>query len=109
MHIDISGHHVDVTAAMRKYVLNKMGRIERHFDNVTDTHVVLEVEKLRHRAEATVHVAGSKLFAQSVEENMYAAIDSLVDKLDVQVRKHKEKKTDHHRAEGGLRSRATDV
>ena len=108
MHIDISGHHVDITPAMREYVETKMERIERHFDNVTNTHVVLEVEKLRHRAEATLHVAGSKLFAQSVEENMYAAIDSLVDKLDSQVRKHKEKMTDHHRAEGGLKSRAAD-
>jgi putative sigma-54 modulation protein len=96
MQFNLSGHHVEVTDALRQYVSEKLTRIERHFDNVTDVQVILTVEKLRHKAEATIHVSGATIFAESVEENMYAAIDSLADKLDRQVRKHKEKITDHH-------------
>jgi putative sigma-54 modulation protein len=102
MQINLTGHHVDLTTPMRDYVNSKMERLERHFDHVTDIHVVLSVEKLRHKAEATMNVSGGKLFADSVQEDMYAAIDSLVDKLDRQVRKHKEKLTDHHRSEGSI-------
>jgi len=97
MQINLSGHHVDITDSMRDYVNAKMERLERHFDNVTDIHVVLGVEKLRHKAEATLHLSGNNLFAESIEEDMYAAIDALVDKLDRQVKKHKEKTTNHHR------------
>lgn len=106
MHIILSGHHVEITDALRQYVNTKMEKLERHFDNVTDMHVVLSVEKLRHKAEATVHIAKSDLFADSTEEDMYAAIDSLVDKLDRQIKKHKEKLTDHHRAEGSLKNQS---
>ncbi len=104
MHINLSGHHVDITDSLRDYVTSKFDRLERHFDQVTDVHVVLDVEKLRHKAEATLHLAGGNLFAESVEEDMYAAIDSLVDKLDRQVKKHKEKRNDHHRAEGSIKT-----
>ena len=97
MQIDVTGHHVEVTDPMRSYVGEKFERLERHFDHVTDVHVILSVEKLRHTAEATVHISGGKLFADSTEENMYAAIDSLTDKLDRQVKKHKEKRSNHHR------------
>jgi len=97
MQINITGHHVDVTPALRDYVTEKLERLERHFDNVMDVHVILSVEKLRQKAEATLDVAGGTLFADHVEEDMYAAIDGLVDKLDRQVKKHKEKATDHHR------------
>ena len=96
MQVNISGHHVEVTPALRDYLHEKLTRIERHFENVTDISCILTVEKLEHRAEATVHVSGNSLHAHSVEEDMYAAIDSLADKLDRQVRKHKEKITDHH-------------
>ena len=102
MQINLSGHHVDITTPLRDYVTSKMERLERHFDQVTDIHVVLDVEKLRHRAEATMHISGGDIFADSVEENMYAAIDGLVDKLDRQLKKHKEKITDHHRSEGSI-------
>lgn len=97
MQIDLTGHHVDITPALRDYVNGKFERLERHFDNVTDVHVILSVEKVRHKAEATIQVSGGNLFADSVEDDMYAAIDALVDKLDRQVKKHKEKLTDHHR------------
>jgi len=102
MQINLSGHHVDITTPLREYVNSKMERLERHFDHVTDIHVVLGVEKLRHKAEATMHISGGTIFAESVEENMYAAIDALVDKLDRQLKKHKEKITDHHRSEGSI-------
>ena len=96
MHFSVTGHHVDVSSALRDYVGQKLGKLERHFDHLTDVHCILTVEKLRHKAEATVHLSGGTLHASAVQENMYAAIDSLIDKLDRQVRKHKEKVTDHH-------------
>lgn len=96
MQVNLSGHHVEVTDALRQYVSDKIKRIERHFDNVTDIQCILTVEKLEHKAEATIHVSGATLFADAVDDNMYAAIDALADKLDRQVKKHKEKTTDHH-------------
>jgi putative sigma-54 modulation protein len=96
MQVNLSGHHVEVTDALRQYVSDKIKRIERHFDNVTDIQCILTVEKLEHKAEATIHVTGATLFADAVDDNMYAAIDALADKLDRQVKKHKEKTTDHH-------------
>jgi len=102
MQINLTGHHVELTTPLHDYVNSKLERLERHFDHVTDIHVVLSVEKLRHKAEATLHVSGGTLFADAVQEDMYAAIDSLTDKLDRQVKKHKEKLTDHHRSEGSI-------
>ncbi|MGR8919177.1 MAG: ribosome hibernation-promoting factor, HPF/YfiA family [Gammaproteobacteria bacterium] len=95
MQINIDGHHVDLTDSMRDYIRSKLTRIERHFDQVVDVHVVLSVEKLRQKAEATVHVAGNNIHAHAENEDMYAAIDQLLDKLDRQVKKHKEKLTNH--------------
>jgi putative sigma-54 modulation protein len=99
MQINLTGHHVDVTEALRGYVDNKFERLARHFDQVINIHVILSVEKLRQKAEATLHINGAKVFADSVHEDMYAAIDTLIDKLDRQVLKHKEKKGSH-RASG---------
>ena len=96
MQFNLTGHHIDITPALRDRVAEKFGRVERHFDHVTDVHVILTVEKLRHKAEATLNVPGETLFAESVEPDMYAAIDTLVDKLDRQVKKFKEKLTDRH-------------
>lgn len=96
MQVNVSGHHIDVTDSLRGYVESKFERLERHFDIVSDVHCILTVEKLRHKAEAKVNVTGGTIFAESTEEDMYAAIDGLVDKLDRRVRKHKEKLVDHH-------------
>ena len=93
MQISIEGHHVDLTESMQDYIQSKMAKIERHFDQVVDIRVVLSVEKLRQKVEATVHVAGNNLHAHEENQDMYAAIDLLVDKLDRQVKKHKEKLT----------------
>jgi putative sigma-54 modulation protein len=98
MNIDLTGHHVSITEALRSYVADKMSRLERHFDHVTSTHVVLNVEKERHIAEATILVPGKKdVHANCVHADMYAAIDMLVDKLDRQILRHKEKLTNHHK------------
>lgn len=100
MQLNITGHHVDVTDSMKDYVESKLERLEKHFDHVTNVHVILSVEKLRQKAEATVNISGGSLFANAEDEDMYAAIDSMTDKLDRQIKKHKEKLTDHHRNEG---------
>ncbi len=97
MNVSITGHHVDVTEALRTYAANKMQRLERHFDNVTEIHVILSVEKLRQKAEARISLAGGVVYADAVEEDMYAALDLLADKLDRQVIRHKEKLRDHHK------------
>jgi putative sigma-54 modulation protein len=95
MQINLTGHHVDVTDALRAYVHEKVDRLERHFDHVLNIHVILSIEKLSHKAEATMHVSGNNIYADSVEEDMYAAIDTLIDKLDRQVKKYKEKVKSH--------------
>ena len=103
MQIAISGHQMDITPPLKQYVMEKMERIERHFDNVTNTTVVLHVEKTRLLAEATINTKGATLHANAEAEDMYAAIDNLIHKLDRQVRKHKDKSTDHHRQGGALK------
>ena len=95
MQITISGHHVEVTPALREYVLTKFDRLQRHSEHITNTDVTLIVEKLVQKAEANVHVSGADIFAVAESEDMYAAIDSLADKLDRQLIKHKEKHRRH--------------
>lgn len=101
MQITVSGQQMDVTEPLRSYAAEKIGRLQRHFDNMTTSNVVLHVEKNRHKAEATIHAKGVTLHADAEDADMYAAIDSLADKLDRQVLKHKEKSTSHHRNHGG--------
>ena len=103
MQISITGHQIDVTPALKTYVDTKFRRLERHFDNLTNVHVVLSVQKERQHAEATIHVSRGDIFADMEHEDMYAAIDGLLDKLDRQIKKHKEKLTDHHRSGGGMK------
>lgn len=95
MQVTVSGHHVEVTDSMRAYVEEKLERLARHFDHVTNVQVILSVEKLNQKAEANLHLAGSDLHAEAVNEDMYAAIDALADKLDRQVLKQKEKMKSH--------------
>jgi len=95
MQVSVTGHHVEVTDSLRNHVEEKIGKLKRHFDNVTDVHVILTVEKLEKKAEATVQISGAKLFADDVQEDMYQAIDNMVDKLDRQIIKHKEKTGSH--------------
>jgi putative sigma-54 modulation protein len=95
MQINLTGHHVDLTDALRDFVNNKFAKLERHFDHINNVHVILSVEKLRQSAEAKLNVNGGEIFATAESQDMYAAIDSLIDKLDRQVIKHKEKLIRH--------------
>jgi putative sigma-54 modulation protein len=99
MNLQLSGHHLEVTPAIRSYVIDKLNRISRHFDHVIDVNVILSVNKLDHKVEATVHVRGKDIHVECIDSHMYAAIDGLADKLDRQILKHKEKSVDHHQAE----------
>lgn len=99
MNLTVTGHHLDLTDSLKHYVQEKMDRLERHFDNVTSISVILSVEKVRQKAEATINVRGATLYADTEEDDMYAAIDLLTDKLDRQILKHKEKTKDHHKRE----------
>jgi len=91
MQINMTGHHVDITESLKDYVHEKFERLERHFDQINNVHVILSIEKLRQIAEANMHINGGEIFANSEDSDMYASIDSLVDKLDRQLIKHKEK------------------
>jgi len=95
MNLLIHGNHVEVTPALRDYVQGKLSRVERHFDQVIDANVQLTVEKLRQRAEITLRLRGNNIHVESVDDDMYAAIDMLVDKLDRQVLRHKDRIKDH--------------
>lgn len=95
MQISISGHHVEVTDSLRQYVIDKLEKIKRHSDLITSIQVILTVEKLDQQAEAIIHVPGAQLFAEAHSEDMYQSIDALVNKLDRQVLKHKEKIKKH--------------
>ena len=104
MQLNLTGHHVDLSSSLRAYVTEKIAKLERHFDHVTNVNVVLTVEKQQQRAEASVNVSKGQLFADASSDDMYAAIDALVDKLDRQILKHKEKLTKHNRSSGGLKA-----
>ena len=95
MQINLTGHHVEVTASLRDYVDTKFAKLERHFDHINNVYVVLTVERLDQKAEATVHLNGSEVHASAVNADMYASIDTLVDKVDRQVLKYKVKISNH--------------
>ena len=99
MNLNITGRHVEVTPAIREYVTSKLDRVIRHFDNVTSVTVILSVEKLKQKAEVTLHVRGKDLFVEADDADLYAAIDAMTDKLDRQVQKYKQKVQDHHRGD----------
>jgi len=91
MTLNLTGHHLNITPAIRDYIVAKIGRVTRHFDNVIDVAVVLSVEKLRRKVEVNLHASGKDIHCEAVDADMYAAIDALADKLDRQVVKHKER------------------
>src|ERR671919_2369495 len=94
MNLHVSGHHLEVTPALRSYVQEKIGRVTRHFDHVIDAHVILTANKLVQKAEVTLHVRGKDLHCESEQADLYAAIDLLADKLDRQVLRYKDKRYD---------------
>lgn len=103
MNLHFTGHHVQITPAIREYAGAKLARITHHFEHVIDINVIMSVEKLRQKVEATVHVRGKDFFCESTAEDMYAAIDTLADKLDRTIIKHKEKIRAHRHADVVLR------
>jgi putative sigma-54 modulation protein len=112
MNLKISGHHLEVTPALREYVRSKLERITRHFDQVVDVNVLLTVENLkekerRQKAEVNLHVKGKDIFMEHSHEDLYAAVDQLMDKLDRQVCKHKDRIHDHHHESGKRQTAAT--
>jgi putative sigma-54 modulation protein len=98
MNLHLSGHHLEITSSMRDYITGKLDRVTRHFDHVIDVNMILSVEKLKQKVEANVHLSGKDIFVESHDGDMYAAIDNLIDKLDRQIIKHKEK---HAERRGG--------
>jgi putative sigma-54 modulation protein len=109
MNLTISGHHLEVTPAIRDHVLEKLDRVKRHFDHVIAIDVIMQVEKLVHKADATLHVKGQDFHARSENGNMYAAIDLLADKLDRQIVKYKEKLSDVHQSTGGIKRQTAEI
>ncbi len=103
MNLQLTGHHLEITPALRDYVTSKLARISNHFDHVIDVKVTMSVEKLAQKVEATLHVPGNDIHAECQDENMYSASDMLADKLDRQVLKHKEKNKDHHKVNGAVK------
>jgi len=97
MNLSVTGHHVEVTNSMRNYVSEKLQRLQRHSENLFDVHVILSVEKVRQKAEATIQISGNTIYADTTQPDMYAAIDLMMDKLDRQLIRHKEKSKNHHR------------
>lgn len=95
MQLTVSGHHIEITEGLRSHVAAKFEKLQRHIDHITNVEVTLVVEKANHKAEANLHVSGADLFASAVNDDMYAAIDALADKLDRQIIKHKEKHRGH--------------
>ena len=95
MNLHLTGHHLDITPAIRDYISSKLERINHHFDHVIDVNVILTVEKLQRKIEASIRVRGKDIFCESTDADMYAAIDGLMDKLDRTLIKHKEKSLGH--------------
>ena len=91
MQVNISGQHLEVTQALRDSINDKLARLERHYDKITNVQVILSVEKHQQKIEATLNIPGGEVVGNAVNEDMYAAIDSLYEKLDRQLKKHKEK------------------
>jgi putative sigma-54 modulation protein len=101
MNINLTGRHLEITPAIREHVTTKLGKIKRHFDHVIDINVILSVDKLKQKAEATVHLSGKTVFAETDDSNLYVSIDNLVDALDRQILKHKDKNSSRRHDDTG--------
>lgn len=97
MQLSISGHHLDITEAIKQHSIEKLSKIKHHFDHLININMILEVEKDVQKAEATIHISGADLFAKAESDNLYVSIDQMVNKLDSQIKKHKEKLNDHRK------------
>ncbi|MDH5245474.1 MAG: ribosome-associated translation inhibitor RaiA [Betaproteobacteria bacterium] len=109
MNLNLTGHRLEITPAIRDYVMAKLDRVTRHFDDVIDVNVVMSVDKLRHQVEVNLHTRGKDIHVEAVEADMYAAIDALADKLDRQVLKHKEKRELHRHEAAAIKRTTTEA
>ncbi len=91
MNLNLTGRHLEITPAIRQHVTDKLAKIKNHFDNVLDVTIVLSVDKLKQKAEGNVHLSGKNIFVECDDANLYVAIDNMIEKLDRQIIKHKEK------------------
>ena len=101
MNINLTGRHLEITPAIREHVTTKLGKVKRHFDHLIDISVILSVDKLKQKAEATVHMSGKTVFAETDDSNLYVAIDNLADLLDRQILKHKDKSSSRRHDDTG--------
>lgn len=108
MNLHLTGHHLQITPAIREYIEVKLQRLTHHFDHVIDVNMILTVEKLQQKVEATVHVSGKDIFCESIDHDMYAAIDGLIDKLDRGIRKHKERRISSRHGESPIKHQANE-
>lgn len=108
MNLHLTGHQLPITPAIREYVSTKLQRITHHFDNVIDVNVIMSVEKLEQKIEATVHLRGRDIFCEARAHDMYAAIDGLVDKLDRTIIRHKEKALSHRHDGAALKQQPSE-
>ena len=108
MNLHLTGHHLQITPAIRDYVASKLTRITHHFDHVIDVNVIFSVEKLTQKVEASVHVRGRDIFCESSDPDMYAAIDSLIDKLDRTIIRHKERNREHRHSDTPKKQQASE-
>ena len=106
MNLNLTGRHLEITPAIRQHVTDKFAKIKNHFDNVIDVNVILSVEKLQQKAEASMHISGKTIFVECEDANLYVAIDNMIDKLDRQVIKHKEKFTARRHDDTGKQAAA---
>ncbi|RUM80780.1 MAG: ribosome-associated translation inhibitor RaiA [Candidatus Thioglobus sp.] len=97
MQLSISGHHLDITEAIKQHSIEKLSKIKHHFDHLININMILGVDKDVQKAEATIHISGADLFAKAESDNLYVSIDQMVNKLDSQIKKHKEKLNDHRK------------
>lgn len=97
MQLHFTGRNIEVTPALKTFTQEKFQRLERRHANIGNINIIFQIENLTHTVEATVHMSGVEIHAEAQAEDMYAAIDELVDKLATQITKHKEKESDHHR------------
>ena len=108
MNLHLTGHHLQITPAIREHVAHKLGKITAHFDHVIDINVIMTVEKLQHKVEAKMHLSGKEIFCEAHGEDMYVAIDHLVGKLDRAVIKHKEKNLAHRHDGAPIKHRVVE-
>ena len=106
MNLNLTGRHLEITPAIREHVTSKLDKVKRHFDNVIDVNVILSVDKLQQKAEASLHLSGKTIIAETSDSNLYVAIDALIESLDRQVLKHKEKNTARRHDETGKQAAA---